>query len=198
MKEVLTGYLFTTWPRIFAASGSDLAILPLEQRITCGDGWFPIIAALCEALQWETDHEAAPQIVVAQIKTKLGSMHLAAFGPRSERQAGMIQLVHMLSARIAEGPASLPDEAEIAEKLPWCACVSAGGGLLRHGADTIVRIARAGGGPVVVGESLGTDAIVRIIKSTRAPIVVKARNRPGDALVRIARAGGSRITIDFS
>ncbi|WP_305804798.1 hypothetical protein [Stenotrophomonas sp. YIM B06876] len=198
MKEVLIDQLLTTWPRIFAANSDGLDCLPPEQRISCGDGWFPIIAALCEGLQWETDHEGAPQIVAGQVKSKMGSMRFGAFGPRSERQAGMIQLVNLLSARIAEDPVSASDEVASTGEPSHCACTSPHNNLPAHAADVVVRIARAGGGPIVIGENLGTDAVVRIVESTPAPVTVKARNRTGDALVRIAKAGGSRVTFDFS
>lgn len=67
-----------------------------------------------------------------------------------------------------------------------------------HSADSIVRIAQAGGGPIVVGGSLSADSIVRIVQCPSAAVTVKAGNFSADSLVRIVQAGGSRVTIDFS
>ncbi|MGB3393527.1 MAG: hypothetical protein WA956_15195 [Stenotrophomonas sp.] len=186
MKEELVQRLFTTWPQIFAPIRNGLAYPEPERRITCGDGWFPVIDTLCEALQWETDHASAPQIVVAQIKSKLGSMRFAAPGPRSERQGGMIHMALMLSACIDEDR-PWPGMPETGESRPP-----------QHRADSIIRMAREGAGALAVGGNLGTDAIVRIIKNTAIPVTVKVGDRSGDALVRIAKAGGSRVTLDFS
>lgn len=195
MREELIHSLFATWPRIFAAECGDLVCLPLDERVDCGDGWFPVIAALCEALQWETDHAGAPQIVVRQIKHKLGSMRIAAFGPRTPQQDGAIQMAVMLSARIPDDPASIAVREVLA---PMPSGAGEGQARSQHAADTIIRVARAGGGPLVVGEDLGADAIVRIIKSTPVPITVKAGQRTGDALIRIVKAGGPLVTLDFS
>lgn len=184
MKEELVQRLFTTWPQIFAPVRNGLAYPEPEQRITCGDGWYPLIDTLCDALQWETDHADAPQIVAAQVKSKFGSMRFAAPGPRSERQGGMMHMALMLSACIGEDH-SWPGMPET-------------GTAPRHGADAIIRIAREGAGPLVVGKHLSADAIVRIIKSTTAPLTVKIGHHSGDALARIAKAGGSRVTLDFS
>ena len=184
MKDELIQRLFAAWPQIFAPIRNGLAYPAPEQRIACGDGWFPILDTLCEALQWETDHASAPQIVVAQVKAKLGSMRIAAPGPRSERQGGMIHMALMLSACIDEDQ-------------PWPRMAEAGMAP-QHGADSIIRVAREGDGPLVVGRNLSTDAIVRIVRSTAAPVTVKAGDRGGDALVRIVKVGGNRVTIDFS
>ena len=67
-----------------------------------------------------------------------------------------------------------------------------------HSPDTIVRVAQAGGGPLIVGGPLSPDSILHIVQSTAAPVTVKAQGYSPDYLVRIAQAGGSRVTIDFS
>lgn len=190
MREALLQHLFDTWPRIFAPYRSGLVFLPQEQRITCDDGWFPIIDTLCEALQWETDHAGAPQVVVAQVKSKLGSMRVAAPGRQSECQSGMIRMALMLSALIPEDhvwPAGVMPENHARK-----------GNMLQHGADSIIRIARQGAGHIVIGDDLATDAVIRIIKRTSVPLTLKAGKRSGDSLARIAQAGGNRITLDFS
>ena len=102
MREELRQRLFDAYPRLFALSHGGQNLLPLDRRIDCGDGWFPIIDALCEALQWELDRDGTPQIVVARIKNKLGAMSFQALGPRTDWQGGMIHMAAMLSQRIAE------------------------------------------------------------------------------------------------
>lgn len=67
-----------------------------------------------------------------------------------------------------------------------------------HSVDSIVRVAQAGNGPLIVGESLGVDSVVRIVQSTSASVTVKAGSFSVDSLVRIAQAGRGRVTIDFS
>jgi hypothetical protein len=67
-----------------------------------------------------------------------------------------------------------------------------------HSTDSIVRVAQAGGGPLILGGSLSTDSIVRIVQSTTAPVTVKAEGYSTDSLALIAQTGGSRVTIDFS
>lgn len=69
---------------------------------------------------------------------------------------------------------------------------------MSHSTDSIIRIAQAGGGPIIVGESTSTDSVVRIVQSTLASVTVKAGRRSADSLVRIVQAGGERVTIDFS
>ena len=68
----------------------------------------------------------------------------------------------------------------------------------RYSPDSIVRVAKAGGGPLILGASLSPDSIVHIVQSTTAPVTVKAEGYSPDSLVLIAQAGGSRVTIDFS
>ena len=106
MKDALIRHLFDAYPRIFANDRDGIAGLPPERRIACGDGWYPLLDALCEALQWDTDHDGAPQIVVVQVKHKLGSMRVAAFGPRTARQDGMMRMAALLSTRIPQEAAA--------------------------------------------------------------------------------------------
>lgn len=65
-------------------------------------------------------------------------------------------------------------------------------------ADSIICVAQAAGGPIVVGGGLSADSVIGIIKITAAPVTVKAGDRSVDSLIRIVQAGGKRVTIDFS
>ena len=71
----------------------------------CDDGWFELIDTLCASLQFETDHNDAPQIVASQVKEKFGELRFYVAGTPlcSERQLGMIALATAMSRRICEG-----------------------------------------------------------------------------------------------
>lgn len=95
--------LLSRHPRIFAPTRPDGTPLPPpEERIACGSGWFDLVDMLCTLLQWETDNNAAPQLVASRVKGKFGTLRFQCIGPRSEAQRGMIDLARELSARIAE------------------------------------------------------------------------------------------------
>jgi len=100
MSPELEQSLHAKFPRIFAdlfANHVDGAAAGLH----CGDGWFFLLDALCEGLQWETDHAGAPQVVVRQVKEKFGGLRFHA-GVVSGEQRGMIQLATRLSERVCE------------------------------------------------------------------------------------------------
>ena len=42
--------------------------------IDCGPGWLPLVAALCDRLQWYCDHHRIKYPEVRQIKDKFGSL----------------------------------------------------------------------------------------------------------------------------
>ncbi len=73
-----------------------------EWGIECGDGWFDLIDALCECLQFWTDHNnGEPQVVVRQVKQKFGTLRFYCKGV-NERQRGMIDMAVTMSNRICE------------------------------------------------------------------------------------------------
>lgn len=55
-------------PRIFAR--------PCE--LSVGPGWRVLVDELCAALQWQTDHNGAPQLVAIQVKAKFGELRFYA------------------------------------------------------------------------------------------------------------------------
>jgi hypothetical protein len=69
--------------------------------IMCGDGWFDLIDVLCERLQFWTDHNRAPQVVVSQVKEKWGELSFYNQGSNQE-QDGMIVMAEEMSTRICE------------------------------------------------------------------------------------------------
>ena len=78
--------------------------------IECCDGWFSIINRLCLQLQYQTDFHGAPQLVVAQVKEKFGTLRFYVDGGPSERQYACIDRAEYLSARTCEvcGDEGLP------------------------------------------------------------------------------------------
>lgn len=69
--------------------------------MACGDGWFALLDTLCTRLQFETDHNGAPQVVAVQVKQKLGALRVHVSGA-NEFQRGLLALAADLSLRICE------------------------------------------------------------------------------------------------
>ena len=80
-------------------------------RSALGSGWFGLVDALCERLQFWVDHNHAPQLVAKQIKEKYGELKFHAWPlhnpaqpcdpPRAEQQ-GMIWMASALSLHTCE------------------------------------------------------------------------------------------------
>ncbi len=105
----------------------------LRWGFMCHDGWFDLIDALCEQLQFATDHNDAPQVVAAQVKEKFGTLSFYTQSA-NKAQRGMIAVAAAMSARLCEKcgqpgrtlvagafwqtrcPAHAPEEAETAEE----------------------------------------------------------------------------------
>lgn len=101
MDAALQEQLYQRYPAIFSERH-----LPQEETSMCWgiqtkDGWYHLIDALCAQLQWETDHNGAPQIVATQIKEKFGTLRFHAHD-ESERQDAMIRLASKLSSRLCD------------------------------------------------------------------------------------------------
>lgn len=94
--------LFATFPRLFAEEREAAYGIPADWRISCPESWLPIVDALCESLQWETDENGAPQLVIHRVKVKFGSLRVQTSWPRSERQEAMIEFALRLSLRIPD------------------------------------------------------------------------------------------------
>lgn len=101
MHPDLDATLCARWPLIFAQRHGDPATTAMCYGFACGDGWFGLIDGLCEALQWETDHDGAPQVVARQVKSKLGSLRFHAIG-MNEKQRGMIAAAKSISLRVPD------------------------------------------------------------------------------------------------
>lgn len=91
MSPELKNTLRERWPKLLA-----------HAEISCGDGWFDLIDALCERLQFSTDRNGVPQAELGQVKEKFGRLCVNRVGPRSEIHDGMIDMASSMSERICE------------------------------------------------------------------------------------------------
>lgn len=105
MREELSVILRERYPLIFVQPGvvDTSEAMPTVFSLwgfECGDGWFDLIDVLCARLQLATKY-GAPQVVVAQVKEKFGTLRFNAAGA-DERQRGMIELAEVMSGRLCE------------------------------------------------------------------------------------------------
>jgi hypothetical protein len=104
MDPELVRLLVTRYPLIFPAGD-------LPPRSGVGNGWFALVDALCERLQWWSDNNRGPQLVMQQIKEKYAELRIHVSPlydpaepcdpPRAEQQ-GMIWMTGALSRRTCE------------------------------------------------------------------------------------------------
>ncbi len=102
MRKDLDDLLCERYPKIFAERHGLATETGMCWGFQCGDGWFNLIDTLCEQLQVQTDHCGAPQVVVQEIKEKMGKLRFYSSGYGSDVQRGMIKLAQELSARTCE------------------------------------------------------------------------------------------------
>lgn len=101
MDAHLQNQLFARYPAIFAERTLPETQTAMCWGITTGNGWFHLIDGLCTRLQWESDHNGAPQVVATQVKEKLGTLRFYCH-EASERHASMIELAIELSGRTCD------------------------------------------------------------------------------------------------
>ena len=101
MKKELQDKLIKKYPKIF----SEIGLSPQEScmafGLEVGDGWYWIIDHLCSYLQYLTDVEDYPQIVVSQVKEKFGTLRFYVQSANKE-QYDIIAFVEKLSGSICE------------------------------------------------------------------------------------------------
>jgi hypothetical protein len=102
MKKELDELLCRRYPLIFAERGLPMNETCMCWGFACEDGWFDLIDALCERLQFWTDRNGAPQVVASQVKEKYGELCFYPRGAASDMQSGMILMAEAMSARICE------------------------------------------------------------------------------------------------
>jgi len=99
MNPQLTNLLCERYPKIFKEHTRPES--QMSDGFACGDGWFDLIDALCNLLQFDIDHNGMPQVVAKQVKEKFGALRFHAFN-RTDRQDGMILFAESISGRICE------------------------------------------------------------------------------------------------
>lgn len=102
MNKELDELLCQRYPLIFSERDLPMTQTCMCWGMSCGDGWFALIDALCERLQFLTDNNRAPQVVAVQVKEKWGELCFYPRGAASEEQWGMIWMTEAISARICE------------------------------------------------------------------------------------------------
>ncbi len=90
MNEELERTLLSRFPEIFSIKDSypDDFIWGIH----CGDGWAPLIAAMCRQLQLHVEATGRPQIVATQIKHKMGILRCV-FNSTDDYSNGVIDTV---------------------------------------------------------------------------------------------------------
>jgi len=100
-EKELDDLLCGKYPKIFAERYASPMQTCMNRGFECADGWFDLIDMLCERLQFETDHNKAPQVVAVQVKEKFGELRFYTRNA-NERQRGMIDMAQAFSSRICD------------------------------------------------------------------------------------------------
>lgn len=100
MNPELDRALCERYPKLFARRHDRTSCM--AEGFACEDGWHHIVDALCFRLQAETDQHGAPQLVVRQIKQKLGSLRFHVGPDATPRQRAMIELAQSVALRTCE------------------------------------------------------------------------------------------------
>src|SRR3569833_1462815 len=98
MEQESDTLLCTRYPKIFENRHKSIQESCMAWGFSCGDGWFALIDALCQSLQFMTDHNHAPQVVATQVKEKWGRLCFYAVNA-NDMQRGMIMMVGAISVR---------------------------------------------------------------------------------------------------
>jgi len=112
-NKLLRSKIFKRYPKLFAQKNNSIRETCMCWGIECGDGWLPLIHALCSQLQFDIDKNHYPQIEFTQIKEKFGTLRLyyetTQLNEKDERleyksglQEGMISFAEQLSECICE------------------------------------------------------------------------------------------------
>ena len=101
MKQELDDLLSQRYPLTFAERNLSMQESCMYRGFSCDDGWFALIDALCERLQFWSDNNRAPQVVAVQVKEKFGGLRFYRRGADTE-QRGMIIMAQAMLLRICE------------------------------------------------------------------------------------------------
>lgn len=101
MKQELDEKLVKTFPKIFRDRYASVNDTCMAWGFTCDDGWYWLIYNLCDALQWDIDHNRRPQVVASQVKEKFGTLRFYV-GSATEEQFATIHFAEFLSGSLCE------------------------------------------------------------------------------------------------
>jgi hypothetical protein len=109
MNKILDNYLVEAYPRIFSERSKSPMESCMGRGFECGNGWFPIIDALCNNIQthiddhnkYRSDEAAIDQMVFLQVKEKFGGLRIYASGGDAYCH-GLISMTETLSYRFCE------------------------------------------------------------------------------------------------
>lgn len=92
MDKKLEAKLVAAFPIMFSEYGGDARQTCMAWGCACGDGWFPLLWALCTQIEgyylhhvWQ-DNEPPPPVVFTQIKEKFGTLNVYYSGGDSRVQ----------------------------------------------------------------------------------------------------------------
>jgi len=99
--------LLKRYPKIFRQKDLPMTETCMCWGIECGDGWLPLINALCSHLQFMTDKNGYPQVEAEQVKEKFGTLRFYHTFYKSgnckyEYMNGVIDFACFLSGYICE------------------------------------------------------------------------------------------------
>ena len=106
MKQELQERLFEKYPKIFCQKDLPMQVTCMCWGITCGDGWFNIIDALCGQIQHHIKyniHRGEGTIVAeaTQVKEKYGSLRFYYEGG-DEYIGGLVRMAEAMSSVTCE------------------------------------------------------------------------------------------------
>lgn len=116
MNKHLEKYFIETYPKIFSEMYGPVDKTCMHWGITCGDGWFNLLNALCYKIQSRIDKRAddlkngyvihgdfdlIPQVVAKQIKEKFGTLRFYYHGG-DETIDNYVEMAAAMSAFICE------------------------------------------------------------------------------------------------
>jgi len=112
MTQELEDKLFEKYPKIFRQKDLGMQETAMCWGIECRDGWYNLLDALCEHLQFNIDHnshlEKYGQLEAVQVKEKFGGLRFYTQGS-SEAQEAAISFAESLSYKICEECGSMED-----------------------------------------------------------------------------------------
>ncbi len=101
MKQELQEKLFRHFPEIFVGRHKTLQESLMPFGIECGDGWEPLIRALCEYIDFQVLKNGVPPVEAVQVKEKFGTLCFYIRGG-NERIHEVIHFAEYLSGKTCE------------------------------------------------------------------------------------------------